>query len=231
MACTRLPCMARLNGIRLLYLPSVYFPGNDSRLLADALAAESLKGADVLDLCTGSGFLAITAAKMAARTVTAVDISRRAVASAKVNVGLNRARVEVRHGHLFDALPHGARFDVIVTNPPWVPAAADDLPTGGIERAWDAGRTGRTLLDRICAQAPTRLRPGGVLLVVHGAVCGTGDTDRLLTAQGLAVTVATRRVLPMTELLRDRARTLAGLGSWGPEEGTYELVVMRGQQY
>jgi predicted methyltransferase len=129
-------------------------------LLADALAAESLNGADVLDLCTRSGFLAITAAKMKARTVPAVDISRRAVASAKVNVGLNRARVEVRHGHLFDALPDGARFDVIVANPPWVPAAADDLPSGGIERAWDAGRTGRTLLERICARAPTRAAAG-----------------------------------------------------------------------
>ena len=222
--------MARVNGIRLLYLPSVYFPGNDSRLLADALAAESLKGADVLDLCTGSGFLAITAAKMEPRTVTAVDISLRAVASAKVNVALNRARVEVRHGHLFDALPDGARFDVIVANPPWVPAAADDLPGGGIARAWDAGRTGRTLLDRICAQAPSRLRPGGVLLVVHGAVCGTEDTDTTLTAQGLDVRVAARRVLPLTELLRERATPLAELGSWGPEEGTYELVVMRGQQ-
>lgn len=222
--------MARVNGIRLLYLPSVYFPGNDSRLLADALAAERLKGADVLDLCTGSGFLAITAAEMEPRTVTAVDISRRAVASAKVNVALNRARVGVRRGQLFDALPDGARFDVIVANPPWVPAAADDLPDGGIARAWDAGRTGRTLLDRICAQAPSRLRPGGVLLVVHGAVCGTEDTDTMLTAQGLAVRVAARRVLPLTELLRERATTLAGLGSWGPEEGTYELVVMRGQQ-
>jgi release factor glutamine methyltransferase len=230
MPCMRLIGVARLNGIRLLYLPSVYFPGNDSRLLADALAGESLKGADVLDLCTGSGFLAITAAKMEARTVTAVDISRRAVASAKMNVGLNRARVEVRHGHLFDGLPEGARFDVIVTNPPWVPAVADDLPSSGIARAWDAGRTGRILLDRICAQAPSRLRPGGVLLVVHGAVCGTRDTDRMLTAQGLAVEVAARRVLPITELLRERARTLAGLGSWGPEERTYELVVMRGQK-
>jgi release factor glutamine methyltransferase len=166
--------MTRLNGPRIIDVPGVYSPGNDSRLLAEALAIEDLKGADVLDLCTGSGFLAITAAKMGARSVTAVDISWRAVATARVNALLNRVRVQVRHGHLFDALPDGRRYDVIVTNPPWVPAAAHGLPSSGAEQAWDAGRSGRVLIDWICGEAPSRLRPGGVLLVVHGPCAALG---------------------------------------------------------
>jgi release factor glutamine methyltransferase len=166
---------------------------------------------------------------MDARSVTAVDISWRAVAIARVNALLNRVRVQVRHGHLFDALPDGSRYDVIVTNPPWVPAAAHDLPSGGVAQAWDAGRSGRVLLDWICKEAPSHLRPGGVILVVHGSVCGTGETEGLLTAKGLAVSVAARRVIPMTKLLQERASTLAAVGAWGPGEGTYEMVVVRGE--
>jgi release factor glutamine methyltransferase len=223
-------CMDQFNGVRLRYVRGVYSPGNDSRLLAEVMASEDLVSSDVLDLCTGSGFLAITAAKLGARSVTAVDISRRAVAAARMNAALNRVRVQVRRGHLFYDLPDEARFDVIVTNPPWLPAASDALPPGGLKRAWDAGRSGRVLLDRICRESASLLRPGGLLLTVHGSICGTAETEALLVAQGLKVSIPARKVLPMTELIRERAAALVGLGAWGPENGTYELVVVRAER-
>jgi release factor glutamine methyltransferase len=72
--------------------------------------------------------------------------------------------VRTRHGDLLEAV-HGERFDLIVANPPYVPAATDELPVNGAERAWDAGRDGRALIDRICATAPAHLRAGGSLLL------------------------------------------------------------------
>ncbi len=222
--------MDQFDGVRFRHVRGVYSPGNDSRLLAKAMAAEDLAGSDVLDLCTGSGFLAITAAKMGARSVTAVDISWRAVAATRMNAALNRTRIQVRHGHLFYDLPNETRFDVIVTNPPWLPAATEALPPGGMERAWDAGRSGRVLLDQICRESVSRLRPGGVLLMVHGSICGTAETETLLAAHGLKVSTPERTVLPMTELIRYRAATLVGLGPWGPENGTYEMVVVRAER-
>jgi release factor glutamine methyltransferase len=189
----------------VLEIPGVYAPANDSLLLlAEALAAEHVKGAAVLDLCTGSGFLAMTTAKREAASVTAVDVSRRAVASARWNVALNQLRVRVRRSDLFHALPSASAFDVIVTNPPWLPAAGNGLPSAGHSRAWDAGVDGRILLRSICRQASDRLRPGGVLLAVHGAVCGTERTRELLSAAGLAVSVPVRRVMRMTKLLEER---------------------------
>jgi release factor glutamine methyltransferase len=219
-----------VNGLRVIEVPGVYSPANDSLLLAEALAAERVKGAAVLDLCTGSGFLAMTAKRLGAGSVMAVDISRRAVASSKLNMALNGMRVRVRCGDLFTALPERTRYDIIVTNPPWLPTGGDRLPSRGDSRAWDAGLDGRVLLDSICAGAFDRLRPGGVLLTVHGAVCGTEGTAKLLASEGLAVTVPMRRVMPMTPLLRERARTMVGIGPWGPTEGTCEMVIVRGER-
>src|SRR5919197_2150815 len=150
--------------MRLVIPPGVFRPISDTWLLADALDREPLPpGARVLDLCSGSGALAVRAALGAARHVTAVDVSRRAIATIRLNAALNRVRVRVRRGDLYGAVA-GERFDAIVSNPPYVPAESDELPARGLARAWDAGRDGRALLDRVCADAPAHLEPGGALL-------------------------------------------------------------------
>ncbi|WP_420706749.1 methyltransferase [Streptomyces sp. NRRL S-1824] len=97
-------------------MPGVYRPQADSSLLAAAMRRESIgPGMDVLDLCTGSGVLALQAARLGAQ-VTAVDISRRAVISARLNASLAGLPVSVRRGDLFSVLPE-RRFDVLVSNP------------------------------------------------------------------------------------------------------------------
>jgi len=86
---------------------------------------------------------------------------------------------------------------------------SDELPTRGLERAWDAGRDGRALLDRICAEAPDYLRPGGVLLVVTSSLLGIEATEEALRAGGLEVDVAARERGPLGPLMA--ARRAAGL--------------------
>src|SRR5689334_17657235 len=103
--------------MRLLTLPGVFRPISDTWLLAEALEREQLPpGARVLDLCSGSGALAVHAAAHA--EVTAVDISRRAVLTIRLNAALNGVRVRARRGDLFAAVA-GERFDAIVSNPPY----------------------------------------------------------------------------------------------------------------
>jgi release factor glutamine methyltransferase len=196
--------------VRLVTLPGVFRPISDTWLLARALDREPLpRRARVLDLCSGSGALAITAALGGAdRQVTAVDVSRRAVLTIRLNAALNGVRIRAVRSDLFEALG-GEQFDAIVSNPPYVPAATDELPTSGPERAWDAGRTGRALLDRICAEAPAHLRPGGVLLVVHSSLLGLEPTAEPLRARGLDVDVAASAHGPLGPLMR--ARQSAGL--------------------
>jgi release factor glutamine methyltransferase len=136
--------------------------------------------------------------------------------------------VRGRRGDLFAAVP-GERFDVIVSNPPYVPAGDDDLPTRGPERAWEAGRDGRALVDRICSQAPGHLREGGVLLLVHSTVCGEEATLERLEAAGLEADVAARHPGPLGRLLSERATMLEERGLLAPGRRAEEVLVIRGR--
>jgi release factor glutamine methyltransferase len=211
-------------------LPGVFRPISDTWLLADALDREPLPpGGRVLDLCSGSGALAIRAAVAdPARDVTAVDISRRAVATIRINARLNGVRVRAVRGDLLGAVP-GETFDAIVSNPPYVPAPTDELPARGPARAWDAGRDGRALLDRICAAAPAHLRPGGALLVVHSSLLGADRTLAALRAHGLEAGVVARERGPLGPLMNGRRAHLEAQGLLAPGAAEEVVVVVRGR--
>jgi release factor glutamine methyltransferase len=195
-------------------------------MLADALREEPLPaGARVLDVCTGSGLLAVTAAMCGARA-TAVDVSRRAVLCAALNARINGVRVRALRGDLF-APVEGERFDAIVANPPYLPTDHDALPARGPARAWDGGRDGRALLDRLCARAPDHLAPGGVLLVVHSSVCDPGATLATLRRRGLRAEVATRCHGPLGPLLRARATALEDRGVLARGQRHEDVVIVR----
>ncbi len=213
--------------MRIVAPPGVFKPISDTWLLADCLRREAgLTGGSVLDVCTGSGALAVAAARGGARRVTAVDASRRAVLTARLNARLNGARIAARRGDLFAPVA-GERFDLIVSNPPYVPSASEELPQRGLERAWEAGLDGRAVLDRICAEAPARLERGGTLLVVHSTVCGEGATIDRLAQAGLEASVVARRRGPLGPLLSARAEELERRGLLAPGAREEDLIVVR----
>jgi release factor glutamine methyltransferase len=215
--------------MRLVVLPGVFRPIADSRLLAGCVAAELEPGDAVADLCTGSGLLAITAACNGAGAVTAVDISRRSVLNVRLNARLNHARIRVVRGDLFAPLT-GERFDLIVSNPPYVPTDTAPVPSAGPSRAWMAGRDGRAFLDRLCARASAHLRPGGRLLLVHSSVCHPDRSIDQLTRTGLSTAVVARDRGPLGPLLSADAERLQRVGLLAPGQTDEELVVIRGQR-
>jgi release factor glutamine methyltransferase len=215
-------------GVLLLRAPAVYPPQGDTWLLTEALQGEPVTDRTrVLDLCAGSGALAVAAAKMGATDVTAVDVSLRAVASSWVNTRSRRLPVRVLRGDLLEPVA-GECFDLVLANPPYVPAAGDDLPTGGAARCWDAGTDGRAVLDRLCAEVPPVLAPGGVLLMVFSALCGVELTLDQLEAAGLDASVVTRRIEPFGPVMTARAEMLEARGLVAPGQRYEELVVVRG---
>jgi release factor glutamine methyltransferase len=206
----------------------VYPPQGDTFLLARELHGAGVRpGSRVLDLCTGSGLLAITAARAGAGSVTAVDVGGPAVLAARLNARLRRVPVRVLHGDLFEPIEDEV-FDVIVANPPYVPSAAE--PRGVRGRAWDAGRQGRAMIDRICARAPTAMAVGGMLLMVQSVLCGVEATLTSLRAAGLKASVVARRRQPFGPVMRSRAAFLEEQGLIHPGQRHEELVVIRADQ-
>jgi release factor glutamine methyltransferase len=214
--------------VRIARLPGVFRPRSDTWLLAAVTRGLSqLHGGAVLDVCTGSGAIAISAALAGARSVTAVDVSARAVLTVRLNARLNGVRVEALRGSLLEAVP-GRRFDVIVSNPPYLPADGDAIPARGSARHTEAGTSGRILLDRLIDAAPAHLVPGGVLLVTHSSVNGEDETLERMRAAGLEPAVAERRRGALGPLLAARAPELEAKGMLAPGERSEDILVVAG---
>jgi release factor glutamine methyltransferase len=218
-------------------LPGVYRPQADTALLAAALRDEVVPGSDVLDVGTGSGALALYAARLGGR-VEAVDVSWRALAAARVNALRAGRRIEVHRRDIRRAGRAGGRaYDLVLSNPPYVPA-----PPGGpgtahrAARAWDAGPDGRQVLDPLCTAAAELLRHRGVLLMVHSGLCGPQHTVDLLGGLGLQAEVRARARVPLGPVLRSRLPWLRARGLLPPSGGphdrndTEELVVIRAER-
>lgn len=204
----------------------VYAPQEDSWLLSGVLEASGLaEGRRVLDICTGSGVLALEAARLGAREVLAFDLCPAAVECASSNAAASGLPVEVRLGTLQDAVRHGP-FDLVVTNPPYVPSTLPPAGTGP-DRAWDAGADGRVVLDELCALAPRLIAPGGALLLVQSEFSAPRRTVQMLTDSGFITHTAARQMIDFGPVMTARADELEASGLLEPGRRTEELVVIR----
>jgi release factor glutamine methyltransferase len=173
--------VAYLTGKREFYsldftvTPAVLVPRPETELLVDlSLARIPLDfPCRILDLGTGSGAIALTiATHRPLATITAVDISADAIAVAKINATqLNTRNVRIIVGDWFRELGE-ERFDLIVSNPPYVAEGDPHLSQGDLryepDAALAAGRRGLECIESIVACAPAHLSPKGVLLLEHG---------------------------------------------------------------
>jgi release factor glutamine methyltransferase len=155
-------------GLELSVNPSVLVPRPETELLVD-LALER-EPQSLLDLGTGSGAIAL-AMKSQRRNlrVTAVDADLAALQTAKRNAARLDLEIDFRHGRWFEPVA-GERFDVIVSNPPYIAAGDPHLPALRHEpqSALVGGADGLDCIRDILQGARDRLRPGGWLLLEHG---------------------------------------------------------------
>jgi len=179
----------------LLVLPDVF---NPTLFLTTPFFAAALdsglfpRDCRVLEIGTGSGALALAAARRGAR-VTAVDINGEAVRCTRINALLNRLeeRVEVLEGDLFVPVT-GRRFDVVLTNPPFFRGVPRDR--------WDLAWRSEDFLERFTASVGDHLEADGQILVLLSSVAPTAPLFAGCAAAHLAVE-AVRRLKMASETL------------------------------
>jgi release factor glutamine methyltransferase len=210
----------------------VYPPQEDSQLLIDVMAQTGLaRKRRVVDLCTGSGVVAVAAAEQGASEVAAFDICPRAVHFARQQVSVAGVDVDVHLGSWARAAEFGP-FDVVVCNPPYVPHDPRidglDLPSDvGPARAWDAGHDGRLVLDPLCASMRDLLAEGGTMLLVQSEFAQPRMTLAALASSGLDAEILAWEWIPFGQVLSARAQWLEDTGRLEPGRREEELVVIR----
>ncbi len=175
-------------GLEFRVTPDVLIPRADTETLVDLALEKLAKGAqaDVVDLGTGSGCVALSIAhgRPEAR-VTAVDLSAAALMVARENALSIGVSAEFLQGEWFAELD-GRRFDLIVSNPPDVAAGDPHLQQGDLRfepaTALASGEDGLVDIRIIVANAPAYLREGGWLLFEHGYKQANVCRDLLLDA-------------------------------------------------
>lgn len=171
--------------------PSVLIPRPETEHLVEAaLARLGTQASEVLDLGAGSGAIAVTLALEAPLwRVSALDLSAEALVLAAHNAKQLGAQVHFYQGSWFDPLPAALRFNLIVSNPPYIAQGDHHLTEGDVRfeprmALTDEG-DGLDCLRKIVAGAPLRLLPDGWLMLEHGYDQGPA-VRALLSQQGLA---------------------------------------------
>lgn len=160
----------------------VLIPRPETELLAEKAMLYLNKDSEVLDLCTGSGAIAVAIAKKTGAKVTAIDISKDALTVAKENANINDVDIEFIESDLFSNISEesGRKFDVIVTNPPYIKTEDIDSLQKEIKDyepkiALDGGKDGLDFYRTICKTAKNYLKDNGVLLME----CGDNQADTI----------------------------------------------------
>ena len=177
-------------GLEMLTDPRALIPRPETELLvAEALSFIDKLGrkAKVLDVCTGSGCIAVAIAKLTDADVTAVDISPAALTLAAENAALHRVQIKFRQSDLFAGLK-GQTYDVIISNPPYIPtgelsALQPEIQAHEPMLALDGGQDGLDIYRRLVPASLEHLAPDGALFLEIGPKA----VETIMTSAGYGI--------------------------------------------
>ena len=211
-------------GLPFLVCRDVLCPRQDTEVLAEAALTEAESqrkqymeqtaymgqtGKKVLDLCTGSGCLAVSLAVLGRfDTVVATDLSEAALAVARKNAAANGSVIDFRQGDLFTPVGDDELFDIIVCNPPYIPSGElkDLMPEVRDHEpaaALDGGNDGLAFYRRLALGLWRHLAPGGAFFLE----CGAGQSGEVI---GLLMEEGRYEGLHVTRDLAGHDRVVSG---------------------
>ncbi len=176
---------------------SVYYPREDSLLMAKALEKADIDRKLVLEIGCGSGFLSVLMAMHDAK-VTAVDINGEAIEATKNNAGKNNVHVSAFQSDLFENVH--SLYDMIVFNPPYLP-----VEEGETDAIYAGGLSGREVIERFVMDVKNYLRPGGEIFMVISSITGEREVRDMFEKEGFRTAVLKREKIPWEELIVIRA--------------------------
>ncbi|MEN6329197.1 MAG: HemK2/MTQ2 family protein methyltransferase [Methanobacteriaceae archaeon] len=181
--------MLEYNGLHFHTHPEVYEPAEDSFLLAKNLKLS--RRDEVLEIGTGTGIIAVCAARKVARVV-ATDINPQAIQCATKNLIANRAfNVELREGNLFEPV-QGEKFDLILFNTPYLPTEDHEGLDDDLNAAWDGGVNGRKVIDQFLDGLSEHVREGSRVQLVQSSLSDVERTLKRLGEMGFQASVTAR---------------------------------------
>ena len=192
--------VSRAAGFRLKVRPTVFHPGwfITGRFFAGFIAGLDLAGKRVADVGTGSGILALAAARAGAASVVAIDVNPNAARTAAENAHANGLgeRVAAVCSNALSALAPRPLFDVIITSPPSFTGEPLDLA----DRAWHAGPQCRDIAA-LFERARERLAPGGRVYVLISTDSDRETLGTLIARAGFRARLAAERFILIESLL------------------------------
>ena len=160
-------------GYEFIVTKDVLSPRQETEILVENVLKYAKRKMNILDLCTGSGIIAVSLAKNVDAHITATDISEKALCVARQNAQNNNVKVELKLSNLFEDLKYGKKFDIIVSNPPYIPT--DEISNLDVEvknydpkLALDGGSDGLDFYKKIAKTSPKFLAKGGRLFLEIG---------------------------------------------------------------
>ncbi len=172
-------------GLRLSIPPGVFHPGIyfSTPIFLRFLQQIDFQEKSVLDVGTGSGLLALFAAKKGAQ-VTALDLNPQAATTARRNAAANDLALEVLESDLFAALPAGRRFDLVLVNPPYYPRS----PRGLAELAFFAGEN-LDYFERFFRQIERVVHPQTITWLILSEDCEWDNIQSIAARHGHTLSV------------------------------------------
>ncbi|HLD83546.1 MAG TPA: HemK2/MTQ2 family protein methyltransferase [archaeon] len=185
-------------GLTLQVPDSVYYPDEDSILLAEAVLETVNKGDEFLEMGCGAGLSSVIAAEKGAR-VTAADINEEAVVAAKSNAAANDVSVKAAVSDLFSSI--NGEFDLIAFNPPYLPSDDTDMHLGKSKIQLIGGPTGREAIERFLKEAKAHLNKGGRILLIISSLSGEHEVIAMCERCGYIPSVIKKKKIEWEELI------------------------------
>ena len=172
---------------------TVYYPMEDSLLLAKVIENEDLKKKKILEIGSGSGFLAILMEQQGAE-VLASDINEEAVKAVKLNAKNNNIDLKVISSNLFEKVE--GNFDFIIFNPPYLPEK-----TLHRDNQYYGGKTGREVIQKFIENSGKHLKKNGRIFIVFSSITGEKEIIEIFHSYGFISKVLARQKVPWEELI------------------------------